>query len=152
MLPPNLIEQIKEDLVRHEGYVTEIYLDSENLPTFGIGHLVTENDMEHTWPVGTPVTDERILQVFHDDCNAACEDASALFLNFASHPEDVQRVLVNMAFNLGRNRLGKFKNMIRYVNEGNYLMAANEMVNSKWYNQVGRRSKELVDIMKEAKA
>jgi len=151
MLPPNLIEQIKEDLVRHEGYVTEIYLDSENLPTFGIGHLVTENDMEHTWPVGTPVTDERILQVFHDDCNAACTDASALFLNFSSHPEDVQRVLVNMAFNLGRSRLGKFKNMIRYVNEGNYLMAANEMVNSKWYNQVGRRSQELVDIMKEAK-
>ena len=151
MLPPNLIEQIKEDLVRHEGYVTEIYLDSENLPTFGIGHLVTENDMEHTWPVGTPVTDERILQVFHDDCNVACTDASALFLNFNSHPEDVQRVLVNMAFNLGRNRLGKFKNMIRYVNEGNYLMAANEMVNSKWYNQVGRRSQELVDIMKDAK-
>jgi GH24 family phage-related lysozyme (muramidase) len=57
-----------------------------------------------------------------------------------------------MAFNLGRNRLSKFKNMLRYVNEGNYIMAANEMVNSKWYGQVGRRSKELVDIMKEAKA
>jgi len=148
MLPPNLIEQIKEDLVRHEGYVTEIYLDSENLPTFGIGHLVTENDMEYTWPVGTPVTDERILQVFHDDCNAACTDASALFLNFSSHPEDVQRVLVNMAFNLGRSRLGKFKNMITAVNEGNYSKAADEMVDSKWYRQVKRRGEELVNIMR----
>ena len=148
MLPPNLIEQIKEDLVRHEGYVTEIYLDSENLPTFGIGHLVTENDMEHTWPVGTPVTDERILQVFHDDCNAACTDASALFLNFSSHPENVQRVLVNMAFNLGRSRLGKFKNMITAVNEGNYSKAADEMVDSKWYRQVKRRGEELVNIMR----
>jgi lysozyme len=148
MLPPNLIEQIKEDLVRHEGYVTEIYLDSENLPTFGIGHLVTENDMEYTWPVGTPVTDERILQVFHDDCNAACTDASALFLNFNSHPEDVQRVLVNMAFNLGRSRLGKFKNMITAVNEGNYSKAADEMVDSKWYRQVKRRGEELVEIMR----
>jgi lysozyme len=148
MLPPNLIEQIKEDLVRHEGYVTEIYLDSENLPTFGIGHLVTENDMEYTWPVGTPVTDERILQVFHDDCNAACTDASALFLNFNSHPTDVQRVLVNMAFNLGRSRLGKFKNMITAVNEGNYSKAADEMVDSKWYRQVKRRGEELVEIMR----
>ncbi len=146
-----LIEIVKEDLVRHEGYVAEIYLDSENLPTFGIGHLVTEDDMEYTWPVGTPVTDERILQVFHDDCDVAYSDACALVLNFSSHPEDVQRVLVNMAFNLGRNRLGKFKNMISYVNEGNYLMAANEMIDSKWYRQVGRRSAELVDIMKEAK-
>jgi len=150
MLPPKLIETIKEDLVRHEGYVTEIYLCSENYPTFGIGHMVTEDDMEHTWPVGTPVTDERILQVFHDDCNAACTDASALFLNFSSHPDDVQRVLVNMAFNLGRNRLGKFKNMITAVNEGNYSKAADEMVDSKWYRQVKRRGEELVEIMRGA--
>ena len=146
-----LIEIVKEDLIRHEGYVAEIYLDSENLPTFGIGHLVTEDDMEHSWPVGTPVTDERILDVFHKDCDVAYTDACALVLNFAGQAVDAQRVLVNMAFNLGRNRLSKFKNMLRYVNEGNYVMAANEMVNSKWYGQVGRRSKELVDIMKEAK-
>lgn len=147
-----VIELVKEDLIRHEGYVTEIYLDSENLPTFGIGHLVTEQDMEHTWPVGTPVTDERILQCFHDDCETAYTDACAIFLNLDSQPTDCQRVCINMAFNLGRNRLSKFKNMIRYVNEGNYAMAANEMINSKWYTQVGRRSKELVDIMKEVKA
>ena len=147
-----LIEIVKEDLIRHEGYVAEIYLDSENLPTFGIGHLVTEDDMEYSWPVGTPVTDERILDVFHKDCDVAYTDACALVLNFAGQATDAQRVLVNMAFNLGRNRLSKFKNMLRYVNEGNYIMAANEMVNSKWYGQVGRRSKELVDIMKEAKA
>ena len=147
-----LIEIVKEDLIRHEGYVAEIYLDSENLPTFGIGHLVTEEDMEYSWPVGTPVTDERILDVFHKDCDVAYTDACALVLNFAGQAPDAQRVLVNMAFNLGRNRLSKFKNMLRYVNEGNYVMAANEMINSKWYNQVGRRSKELVDIMKEAKA
>jgi len=148
MLPQNLIDTIKEDLIRHEGYVTEIYLDSEHLPTFGIGHLVTEADPEYTWPVGTPVTDERILDVFHVDCNAACEDASALFLNFSSHPETVQRVLVNMAFNLGRNRLGKFKKMITAVNEGNYTKAADEMVDSKWYRQVKTRGVELVELMR----
>lgn len=152
MTKNELIEIVKEDLIRHEGYVAEIYLDSENLPTFGIGHLVTEEDMEYSWPVGTPVTDERILDVFHKDCDVAYTDACALVLNFAGQATDAQRVLVNMAFNLGRNRLGKFKNMLRYVNEGNYVMAANEMINSKWYGQVGRRSKELVDIMLKAKA
>jgi GH24 family phage-related lysozyme (muramidase) len=92
------------------------------------------------------------LDVFHKDCDVAYKDACALVLNFAGQAPDAQRVLVNMAFNLGRNRLSKFKNMLRYVNEGNYLMAANEMIDSKWYTQVGRRSKELVDIMKDAKA
>ena len=150
MLPPNLIEQIKEDLVRHEGYVTEIYLCSENYPTFGIGHMVTETDMEYTWPVGTPVTDERILQVFHDDCQIAVEDAEKLVDNLYDHPDDVIRVLVNMVFNLGRPRLSKFKNMLAAVEAKDYVKSAEEMIDSKWYRQVGRRSEELVEIMKNA--
>jgi len=81
-LKTELLDQIKEDLVRHEGYVTEIYLCSENIPTFGIGHMVTESDMEHTWPVGTPVADERILQVFHDDCMIAVKDAETMLFVF----------------------------------------------------------------------
>lgn len=143
-----LLEQVKEDLVRHEGYVTEIYLDTEHLPTFGIGHLVTEQDIEYGWPVGAPVTDERILQVFHDDVEVAYSDACAIFLNLDSQPTNVQRVCVNMAFNLGRNRLSKFKNMITAVNEGNYNKAADEMIDSKWYGQVGNRSRELVELMR----
>jgi lysozyme len=150
MLPPNLIEQIKEDLVRHEGYVTEIYLDSENLPTFGIGHLVTENDMEYTWPVGTPVTDERILQVFHDDCKVAIDDAEQLVDDLYCHPDSVIRVLVNMVFNLGRPRLSKFKNMLTAVNDKDYSKAADEMIDSKWYRQVKTRGVELVEIMRGA--
>ena len=150
MLPPNLIEQIKEDLVKHEGYVTEIYLCSENYPTFGIGHMVTEEDMEYTWPVGTPVTDERILQVFHDDCKIAVEDAEKLVDDLYDHPDDVIRVLVNMVFNLGRPRLSKFKNMLAAVEAKDYVKSAEEMIDSKWYRQVGRRSEELVEIMKNA--
>ena len=150
MLPQNLIEQIKEDLVRHEGYVTEIYLCSEGYPTFGIGHLVCADDMEYTWPVGTPVTDERILQVFHDDCQEAVEEAEQVVDDLYSHPSDVIRVLVNMVFNLGRPRLSKFKNMLAAVNANDYHLAAEEMIDSKWYRQVGRRSEELVEIMRGA--
>lgn len=151
MTKNELIEIVKEDLIRHEGYVAEIYLCSEGYPTFGIGHMVNESDMEHSWPVGTPVEDQRILDIFNEDCDVAYTDACELVLNFADQAPDAQRVLVNMAFNLGRNRLSKFKKMLKAVNEGNYLVAANEMINSKWYSQVGRRSKELVDIMKDAK-
>lgn len=148
MLPQHLMDQIKEDLVRHEGYVTEIYLCSENYPTFGIGHMVTENDMEHTWPVGTPVTDERILQVFHDDCKVAIADAELLVNNLSDHPDFVSRVLVNMAFNIGRPRLSKFKNMLAAIEAKDYNKAADEMIDSKWYHQVGRRSQELVEMMR----
>jgi len=128
--------------------VTEIYLCSENYPTFGIGHMVTEQDMEYTWPVGTPVTDERILQVFHDDCNEAVKDVDNIFDDVLNHPDNVVRVLVNMAFNLGRTRLSKFKNMVAAVNAGDYNKASDEMMDSRWYKQVGNRSKELVELMR----
>ena len=150
MTKDELIEIVKEDLVRHEGYVTEIYLCSEGYPTFGIGHMVTEQDMEYTWPVGTPVEDERILQVFHDDCLIAVKDAEDVVDDLYSHPDDVIRVLVNMAFNIGRPRLSKFKKMLAAVNEGKYVRASQEMIDSKWFYQVGRRSVELTGMMRKA--
>lgn len=148
MISEELEVQIKEDITRHEGCVCEVYLDSEGLPTAGIGHLLLGVD---GLEVGDPVPMEAVLEWFDRDYKEAVTDCCAIFLNFASLPDQVKRVLVNMAFNLGRNRLSKFKNTIRYVNEGNYVMAANEMIDSKWYAQVGNRSKELVDIMKDAK-
>lgn len=150
MLHQNLIEQIKEDLIKHEGYKDEIYLCSEGIPTFGIGHAIKEADIEYTWPVGTPIEKDRIDNAFEEDFNTAVADCCALFLNFGSLPEQVQRVLVNMAFNLGRTRLGRFKKMITAVNEGNFSKAANEMVDSRWYNQVGNRSVELENWMRNA--
>ena len=142
-----LLEQIKLDLTKHEGCKTEVYLCSEGIPTAGIGHaLYADEEM----PVGTDVDMEQVLAWFKEDVDEAVADCCALFLNFASLPDQVQRVLVNMAFNLGRSRLGKFKNMITAVNEGNWQKAADEMVDSRWYNQVGNRSIELENWMRNA--
>ena len=150
MLQDSLFEKIKEDLIRHEGYVAEIYMCSEGYPTFGIGHMVTEVDMEYTWPIGTPVEDERILQVFKDDCMVAVADAETVVDDLYSHPDDVIRVLVNMAFNIGRPRLSQFKKMLAAVENKDYKAASQEMIDSRWYNQVGRRSVELAEMMRKA--
>lgn len=146
----SLLETIKEDLIKHEGYKAEIYLCSEGIPTFGIGHAIKEDDLEYTWPVGTPIEKERIDNAFAEDVQTALTDCNALFLEFSSLPEQVQRVLVNMAFNLGRTRLGRFQRMIAAVNEGRFKKAADEMVDSLWYNQVGNRSIELENWMRNA--
>lgn len=143
-----LFDIIKEDLIRHEGYIREIYLCSEGYPTFGVGHLVIETDPEYTWPVGTPVTDERILAVFHEDFLDALEDAESLVDRLYFHPDNVIRVLVNMAFNLGRARLRKFKKMLAAIERHDYGTAADEMVDSKWYRQVKRRGVELENVMR----
>lgn len=150
MLSEAVRETVKEDLIKHEGYKDEIYLCSEGIPTFGIGHAIKEHDIEYTWPVGSPIEKERIDNAFEADFEDACKDCEALFKNFAELPSQVQRVLVNMAFNLGRSRLGRFKKMVKAVGEGNFVEAANQMVDSRWYNQVGNRSIELENWMRNA--
>jgi lysozyme len=147
MISEELEVQIKEDLVKHEGCKTEVYLCSEGIPTAGIGHMLLGVD---GLEVGDDVPMEAVLEWFDNDYKEAVTDCCALFLNFASLPDQVKRVLVNMAFNLGRHRLSKFKNMIKAVNEGNWVKAADEMVDSRWYNQVGNRSVELENWMRNA--
>ena len=145
-----LVERIKEDLIKHEGYKDEIYLCSEGIPTFGIGHAIKEEDIEYTWPIGTYIEKERIDNAFETDFNIALSDAETLTDDLYSHPDNVQRVLVNMAFNLGRTRLGRFKRMLAAVNNHDYKTAADEMVDSRWYGQVGNRSVELENWMRNA--
>lgn len=149
-MTPELIETIKEDLIKHEGYKDTIYLCSEGIPTFGIGHAIKEHDPEYTWPVGTFIEKERIDNAFQADFEDALNDVKALVPSLDDKPSQCQRVLVNMAFNLGRTRLGKFKNMLKAIEENDFNEAANQMVDSVWYNQVGNRSIELENWMRNA--
>jgi lysozyme len=53
-----------------------------------------------------------------------------------------QRVLANMAFNMGIAGLLGFKNTLELVRCGQYVDAANHMLDSKWARQVGVGTEE----------
>lgn len=138
------------DLIRHEGYMDTVYLDSEDLPTVGVGHLIKDSDPEFNLEVGTQVSDTRIEELFLRDVDEAIDNAMVL-VALNKHPEDVQSIIVNMAFNLGFFRLRGFKRMLRALELFDYEAAAREMQDSKWYKQVRRRSVELVSRMEQSK-
>ena len=115
----------------------------------GIGHLILPRDPEHGKPIGTRVTDARVQELFTQDINIALADCQAVFPTFSSLPHEAQRVMANMMFNLGRPRLGRFGKLIAAVNARDWSKAAVEMKDSKWYWQVGDRSKRLVRRMQD---
>ena len=51
-------------------------------------------------------------------------------------------------FNLGRPRLSAFKGMKRGVDSQNWQAAADQMLDSRWYRQVGARAERLVERMR----
>ena len=139
-------EKIYEELKRDEGCVMEIYNDHLGYATFGIGHLIKMNDPEMGKEVGTPVSEERVKECFDTDVEIAIVECEALFKeNWESYPGTLKEVLVNMMFNLGRPRLSRFKKFIAAINEGDWEIAAIEMMDSKWAVQVGPRSERLRD-------
>jgi lysozyme len=118
------------------------------LPTFGIGHLVTENDEEHGAEVGTEVSAERVAEVFEQDIEVTLDECQRLYEDFDDLPEEVQLIIANMMFNMGRPRLSQFKGMKAGVDARDWNQAADEMVDSKWYRQVTNRADRLVTRMR----
>jgi len=70
---------------------------------------------------------------------------------YRNQPPGVQDALVNMAFNMGINRLVCFTKMIAALNRFDYTTAAKEALDSKWATQVGQRAKDVALMIREGK-
>ena len=140
--------KLREELERDEGVKYEVYLDHLGYPTFGIGHLITDNDPESGASVGTEVSDDRVQEAFETDVETVLSDCERLYVQFEHLPEEVQLIIANMMFNMGYPRLSKFKGMNRGVDARDWNAAADEMVDSRWYDQVTNRAERLVERMR----
>ena len=143
------INKLREEIEYDEGSIGKIYLDHLGLPTFGIGHLVLESDPEYKWEVGTLITKVRVVEAFDQDVKSVLNDCTILYADFDELPEETQRIIANMMFNMGRPRLSKFKGMKRGVDARDWNAAADEMVDSTWYKQVTKRADRLVVRMRD---
>ena len=137
-------EQVQKQLEIDEGVVYEIYRDHLGYPTFGIGHLIREEDPEYGQTVGTPVEKGRVTEAFQADLDIAINECKVLYDKWDKFPGEVQEILVNMMFNLGRPRLSKFKNMKKALDKGDWMLAAAEGEDSLWYRQVTNRADRLM--------
>lgn len=139
-------EEVFEQLKIDEGVVYEVYKDHLGYPTFGVGHLVLESDPEYGLEVGSVVSEERVKECFERDLDIAIEECNQLYEDgrFGDLPSEVQQILVNMMFNMGRTRLSKFKKMHAAILEGNWVEAAKEGRDSRWYRQVTNRAERLM--------
>ena len=142
------LEQLRLEIEADEGVKYEIYLDHLGLPTCGIGHLVVEGDEEYGQEVGTPVSEERVAELFEQDVQVTLDECERLYSGFSELPEEVQHILSNMMFNMGRPRLSGFKKFNAAIEAGEWQEASEEMIDSRWYRQVTNRAERLVQRMR----
>ena len=142
------IDVLRKELELDEGVKYEIYNDHLGYATFGIGHLVIDSDPEHGQEIGTAVSEDRVIEAFNSDVQTVLADCEQLYYGFNVLPEEVQLIIANMMFNMGRPRLSKFKGMKAGVDAQDWNKAADEMIDSAWYRQVPNRAGRLVKRMR----
>ena len=142
------IDELRQEIQNDEGRVNSVYLDPLSLPTIGIGHLIKESDPEYGLPVGTVVDDERVNELFDQDIKVTLSECEQLYGNFNDLPEEVQKILANMMFNLGRPRLSKFRKLCKAVADRDWQECAVQMEDSRWHKQVTNRANRLISRMK----
>lgn len=134
------MDRLRELLEQDEGCVYAVYLDHLDKPTCGIGHLIVEGDAEYGWPVGAPVSEERVSELFEQDVQQAINDAMWLHPDLPEMPEDVQITVVSLAFQLGLPRYEKFIKHHAAIEARVWREAAAQLRDSKLYRQTTART------------
>ncbi len=138
-IEPELIQQVKRD----EGLRLKAYWDPiGKCWTIGDGHTGPDVGPDTVW------TRQQADATLLSDLDDAADEIDQAF-PWAEQMGVVRwSVLVNMAFNMGIERLSEFHMMLAAAQAGDFEEAATQMLNSLWASQVGDRATQLAKQMR----
>src|SRR5437899_1439553 len=131
-------EILTRELIRDEDLRLVVYDDATGKPlrpgmtlvghpTIGVGRALDVRG----------ITEVEAGVLLHGDIESVTAELGAKLEWFSTLDDVRQRVLVNLAFNLGTAGLLNFHDTLRYIGEGRYELAARAMLDSHWAGQVG---------------
>jgi len=126
----DVIEQLKND----EGFRERPYTDTLGNLTFGYGFTWLSQHEAET------VLRMRVAYIITQ---------LGKIPGFSQLSPNRQKVLINMAFNLGINGVMMFRKMWQAIFRKDFDEAAKEMLASRWADQVGSRAVRLAEIMRD---
>lgn len=129
---------LRAQLQVHEGLRLKPYTDPTGHLTIGVGRNLSDVGI-------TPDEADLLLD------NDIARTLGFLLVRYpwVEHLDDVrQRVVIDMAFNLGVEGLGRFARFLEAARTGDYESAAAEMLASRWADQVKTRAVTLARMMR----
>ena len=136
------LTKLEDQLIEHEGMRLDMYTDSVGIATIGIGR-----NLEH---VGLR-TEAEARYLLRSDILSIRAEIERSIPWIADLNDTRQRCLMDMAFNLGVSGLMKFEKTLQHIADGRYEAAAQEMLRSRWADQVGQRAMTLSQMMATGK-
>ena len=136
-------DKFAKDMIKvHEGLRLDKYMDSRGFPTIGYGHLIEEGE---TMP--DRISQQKADELFDKDYDH--HKAAAMKIPGYDKASGMQKAaLIDLTFNMGPAWASGFPAFKKAFAAGNYEQAGNELVDSAWYGQVGRRAPTIVNLIK----
>lgn len=131
---------LMDSLRRHEGCVLSAYPDHLGFLTIGVGRLIDKRK-------GGGISQEEADYLLNNDVQRVVKDVQSRIPWVARLSDARQRVLYEMAFQLGINGLLAFQKTLQAVKDGDWRGAKAGMLDSKWAQQTAARAIELSDQM-----
>lgn len=149
---PNLLNDIKtfEGTISYQskmGYYKNnkfwTYKDSLGYPTIGYGHLILSGE---DFKLG--LTESQGNDLLAKDLALKVADAKSIYDQYGMKGGiELQKVLTQMVFQMGKTKVLQFKNTLSAMGAGRYKDAAAGMRNSAWYKQTTSRAEKLAKIV-----
>lgn len=157
-LDPINREVLRFELTRDEGLRLKPYRCTAGKLTIGVGRNLDDVgllpgeaqtlDISLSSIRAKGITKAQAMRLLDNDIDRVLRDLDR-HLPWAKDLDEVrQRVLINMAFNLGIHGLLGFKNTLAFVRGGQFSRAADNMLKSLWARQVKGRAVRLAELMR----
>ena len=130
---PKELQEIVDNIKRHEGFEPKVYQCTEGYDTIGYGFTI--KDLE----IDKDVADLILMKKLH----TLLQRITIAFPWFENIDNIAKSVVVNMCYQLGIRGFSKFKKTIYLLETEQYEEASIEMLNSLWAKQTPIRAKEL---------
>lgn len=143
MLSSDNKDKLRTELTSDEGEVLYEYKDSLGYSTIGVGRLIDKRK-------GGGITHEEAMYLLNNDIELKSKQVFDALPWLKNYPDQVQRAIINMAFQMGVDGLLGFKNTLSLVQSKKYKEAADNALKSKWAQQTPNRAKRVTDMIRNA--
>ena len=132
----------KEMVKLHEGLRLQKYTDSVGFPTIGYGHLIENNES-----IPDTISKQEADKLFDSDFTHH-KQAAERIKGWKKATEAQKAALIDLTFNMGPSWVDGFPKFKAAFAEGDYQKAGEELRNSQWASEVGRRADTIINLIK----
>lgn len=134
-----VVNSIIDFTAKSEGFSSTPYICPAGYKTIGYGRNLDANPLDID-----EISEDDAWALLEEDLEKVYDQLNRKFPWFSSCELYVQAVLLDMTFNMGIGDISKFKDMLVACKAHDDAKMIAEMKDSRWYKQVGDRSKGLI--------